>query len=147
LRRQAPRRGGGSAPRLEGLGTLHRAVTTSSPEAQAFFDQGLRLTFAFNYEEAQRSYSEAARLDPSCAMCEWGVALAQGPDPRRPSSADQAEAVYRAHLERVPGDPWALFGVVQALTARKAPEADDARRAFAKAWEKADVKLEATAFW
>jgi tetratricopeptide (TPR) repeat protein len=68
------------APRLSGLGELHYEVTTASPDAQAFFDQGLRLTYGFNHMEAIRAFQEASRLDPSFAMAYWGEALALGPN-------------------------------------------------------------------
>lgn len=59
-----------AAPPLYGnLGTLHVKVTTTVPKAQAYFDQGLRLTFAFNHAEAGRAFRTARRLDPNCAMC------------------------------------------------------------------------------
>src|SRR5258706_9124694 len=58
---------------LPGLGEYHRAVATRSPEAQRYFDQGLRLTYGFNHDEAARSYARAAELDPSCALCFWGA--------------------------------------------------------------------------
>jgi tetratricopeptide (TPR) repeat protein len=70
---------GPALPLLDGLGTHHRPVTTSSPEAQRYFDQGLRLLFGFNHGGAIRSFTEAARLDPACAMAHWGIALASGP--------------------------------------------------------------------
>ena len=54
---------------LPDLGSHHRAVTTTSSEAQAWFDQGLALTYGFNHDEAARSYARAAELDPGCAMC------------------------------------------------------------------------------
>src|SRR5262249_27236395 len=56
---------------FEGLGDFHRAVTTSSTPAQAYFDQGMRLLWAFNHDEAARSFAKAASLDPSCALCFW----------------------------------------------------------------------------
>lgn len=59
-------------------------VTTSSKEAQRFFDQGLFFTYAFNHAEAERSFREAVRLDPNCAMAHWGVALSLGPNINRP---------------------------------------------------------------
>src|SRR6187200_3513903 len=68
------------APELTGLGTLHMPVTTSVPEAQRFFDQGLRLLYAFNHAEAIRAFREAARLDPGLAMAHWGQALILGPN-------------------------------------------------------------------
>lgn len=64
----------------EGLGDLHFAISTNSPEAQKYFDQGLRLIYAFNHIEALRSFKEASRLDPGCAMAYWGQALALGPN-------------------------------------------------------------------
>ncbi len=68
------------APRLEGLGDYSMKVTTSNPDSQYFFDQGLRLTYGFNHSEALRSFKEAARLDPENAMAYWGWALALGPN-------------------------------------------------------------------
>src|SRR5262245_28331477 len=53
----------------ESLGTYSYRITTASPDAQRWFDQGLRLVYAFNHQEAQRAFLEAARLDPGCAMC------------------------------------------------------------------------------
>ena len=63
---------------LGNLGEVHRAVSTRSPEAQAFFDQGLALTYGFNHDEAARSFALAAALDPACAMCFWGAAYTLG---------------------------------------------------------------------
>ena len=63
-----------------GLSSLHHPVSTSNLEAQQFFDQGLRLVYAFNHEEAARSFRRAAELDPQLAMAWWGVALAVGPN-------------------------------------------------------------------
>jgi len=70
----------GPAPLLDGLGHLHHAITTSNPQAQRYFDQGLTLVYGFNHEEAARSFRHAAKLDPKCVMCYWGVALAVGPN-------------------------------------------------------------------
>jgi tetratricopeptide (TPR) repeat protein len=70
------------------LGTLHVPVTTSSPQAQAYFDQGLRLAFAFNHAEAARAFRAAQQLDPRCAMCYWGEALVLGPNINAPMSPD-----------------------------------------------------------
>lgn len=65
---------------LPGLGNLHYPITTTSLEAQKFFEQGLRLIYAFNHWEAIQAFREAARLDPDCAMAYWGLALAFGPN-------------------------------------------------------------------
>ena len=66
------------APTLDGLGDLHYPITTSKDAAQRFFDQGLRLVYAFNHAEAVRAFEEAARLDPEAPMPHWGKALALG---------------------------------------------------------------------
>lgn len=77
----APSRGAQAAvPLFDNLGTLHHPVTTASDQAQRYFDQGLRLVYAFNHDEAVRAFEEAARLDPSAAMAYWGIALALGPN-------------------------------------------------------------------
>ena len=65
-----------ATPLFDNLGAHHRAVTTSNELAQKYFDQGLRLIYGFNHEEAERAFREAARLDPNCAMAWWGVAYA-----------------------------------------------------------------------
>lgn len=65
---------------LDGLGDLHYPITTNVAQAQKFFDQGLRLIYAFNHVEALRAFREASRLDPSCAMAWWGQALTLGPN-------------------------------------------------------------------
>src|ERR1700685_3975376 len=64
---------------MSGVGNAHHPVSTSNPEAQAFFDQGLRLIYAFNHDEAARSFQRAADLDPKLAIAYWGVAEAVGP--------------------------------------------------------------------
>lgn len=73
---------------FDGLGSFHRPVTTRSPEAQRYFDQGMRLIWAFNHDEATRSFAKAAELDPACAMCLWGVALTLGPNYNMPMMAE-----------------------------------------------------------
>ncbi len=70
---------GAQEPLFEGLGSYTRKVTTNSPEAQKYFNQGLNFVFGFNHGAAIRSFQEAARLDPTCAMAHWGIALACGP--------------------------------------------------------------------
>jgi hypothetical protein len=59
-------------PLFDDLGTHHYPVSTSVPDAQRYFDQGLILAFGFNHSEATRSFREAYRLDPNCALCYWG---------------------------------------------------------------------------
>ncbi len=84
---------------LEGLGRHHQAVTTTSRESQAYFDQGLRLVYAFNHIEAESAFREAARLDPACAMCYWGIALTHGSNYNSPTDAAREKAAYAAIQE------------------------------------------------
>jgi len=88
----------------QGLGDLHWAVTTSNADAQRFFDQGMRYTYAFNHDMAIQSFRRATELDPDLAMAYWGVALALGPninldvDPDREKQAYDAVQAALAHL-------------------------------------------------
>jgi tetratricopeptide (TPR) repeat protein len=68
------------APRLQNLGDHQFPVTTSSARAQLFINQGMMLTYGFNHVEASRSFREAVRLDPNCAMAYWGMAYVMGPN-------------------------------------------------------------------
>lgn len=68
------------APLFDGMGDFHRPITTASPDAQKYFDQGMVLSFGFNHAESIRSFRAAQKLDPDCAMCYWGEALATGPN-------------------------------------------------------------------
>jgi tetratricopeptide (TPR) repeat protein len=67
-------------PLFDNLGSLHHPITTTSEQAQQYFDQGLRFVYAFNHEEAIRSFEAAAQQDPQAAMPYWGIALALGPN-------------------------------------------------------------------
>jgi tetratricopeptide (TPR) repeat protein len=69
-----------SVPLYDNLGEHHYRVTTAEPVAQRYFDQGLRLYYAFNHAEAIRAFEEGARRDSTCAMCWWGVAVSLGPN-------------------------------------------------------------------
>jgi tetratricopeptide (TPR) repeat protein len=111
---------------VTGLGDLHHPVSTHNPQAQQFFDQGLRFIYAFNHDEAARSFKHAAELDPKLAMAYWGVAEAVGPnyndpaDPERYKHAHDAaqkaldlsadapaneQAYIQAMAKRFPADP------------------------------------------
>src|SRR6478672_13174418 len=84
-------------PLFEGLGTTGRKVTTSSADAQRYFDQGLCFLFAFNHDEAIRSFRQAAEFDPRCAMAWWGIALANGPHINNPvMTKERAAAAWEA---------------------------------------------------
>ena len=72
-------RSNASEPLYDGLGTYSRKITTKNAKAQRYFNQGLALLHGFNHRGAIRSFQEAARFDPQCAMAHWGAALAAGP--------------------------------------------------------------------
>jgi tetratricopeptide (TPR) repeat protein len=83
-------------PLWPGLGSVSYKITTASAEAQTYFDQGLRLTYAFNHDEAQRSFRKAQKLDPTCAMCFWGEALVLGPNINLPMADDAKAPAFAA---------------------------------------------------
>jgi tetratricopeptide (TPR) repeat protein len=84
------------APLFDNLGNLHHQITTSSPEAQRYFDQGLTLSYAINHAEAIRAFRQAAAIDPECAMCYWGVAFALGPNINAPITPEAAKEAFDA---------------------------------------------------
>jgi tetratricopeptide (TPR) repeat protein len=125
-------------PLYDNLGTLSHRVT-ATPEAQRYFDQGLRLTYAFNHEEAIRSFREAERHDSTCAMCAWGQALALGPNINAPMDSASAmrarEAIARA-TSKAAGATEPERAYIEALAVRyELPLADRARHdsAYARA--------------
>ncbi len=82
------------SPLFENLGELSFPISTANNRAQTFFDQGLKLTYAFNHAEAHRSFMEASRLDPKSAMAYWGQAYALGPNINDPAPDDQRKQKY-----------------------------------------------------
>lgn len=125
---------------LPDLGEYQREVTTKSAEAQAFFNQGLALTYGFNHDEAARSYTKAGSLDPSCAMCWWGAAYTMGPNYNMPMLPDRSAAAWDA-LQRAEQAAALASPVEQALVAAlakryKGPEYVDpvAMQAFNQAY-------------
>lgn len=96
-----PDSGMGTPRMYAGFGNYTRTVTTNSPEAQQWFNQGMQLLYGFNHDEAIRSFREAARLDPDCAMAWWGVSYAYGLHINNPAMTDEqskggAEAAAKA---------------------------------------------------
>jgi len=83
-------------PLYDNLGDHHYTISTRVPSAQAYFDQGLRLYYAFNHAEAVRAFREAQRLDPECAMCWWGEAMAWGPNINLPMDEPAGRAAWAA---------------------------------------------------
>jgi len=83
------------------LGTFTRPISSSNPEAQAYFNQGFQLMYAFARPEAGRSFREAQKRDPNCAICYWGEAWAWGPyisEGRTPEHETRAYAAIQKAL-------------------------------------------------
>lgn len=110
----APGPAGRQAPLFDDLGSHHHPISTKSPEAQRYFDQGLTLAWGFNHAEAGRSFREAARLDRDCAMCWWGASLVLGPN------------INAAMEDGAVPDAWEALQKAVAL----APKATEAERAY-----------------
>src|ERR1700680_1105052 len=101
---------------FEGLGNFHRKVSTSSDPAQQYFDQGMRLLWAFNHDESSRSFAKAAELDPACAACYWGVALTVGPNYNVPAMEEPRARVAWEALHQAQENAAQTSAVEQALT-------------------------------
>jgi tetratricopeptide (TPR) repeat protein len=127
-----------------GLGDFHRTIESSIPLTQQYFDQGMRLLWAFNHDEATRSFAEAGRLDPACAICDWGVAFAVGPNynlPRlsapRLAVARSALAQAHAHLAQALPVERALIGALEVRYAQNVPLGADNIKAANEAYAQA----------
>ena len=129
---------------LDGLGDYSFPVTSSHPEVQRWFDQGLALTWGFNHDAAERAFLKATELDPDCAMCWWGAALVLGPHVNAAMDpADAADAWGRQQRAL------ALAGAaspreqafIAALPARYAEQPQEDRRPLDEAWAAATRSL------
>lgn len=123
---------GGSVPVYDNLGSHGRPISSAAAGAQAYFDQGLRLQYAFNHAEAVRSYEAALELDSNCAMCWWGIALANGPNingQMDAASGDIAFAAIGSARERLDTASPVEKALIEALAERYGadPEADRAK--------------------
>src|SRR5579863_10296739 len=106
---------------VTGLGDLHHPVSTKNPQAQQFFDQGLRFIYAFNHDEAARSFQHAAELDPKLAMAYWGVAEAVGPnynDPADPARYQHAHDAVQKAVDLSAGASPSEQAYIQAMAKR-----------------------------
>ncbi|UVT20840.1 MAG: tetratricopeptide repeat protein [Nitrospira sp.] len=92
----APPSPSGTVPLYTDLGSHHKRISTRVPATQKYFDQGLRFVYGFNHAEAIRSFTRAAELDPTCAVCYWGIALAYGPHVNAPMDSASGLAAYAA---------------------------------------------------
>ena len=121
----------GAAPMFDGLGKYHRTISTTSPEAQRYFDQGMNFLWGFNLNEAQRSFEAGAALDPKCAMLEWGAAISLGPHfnvPALPPRTVAANAHAQKALTLLAGATPVERGLAEAAAKRysdPAPENPD----------------------
>jgi tetratricopeptide (TPR) repeat protein len=151
----------GETPIYDNLGTLHHDITTDSPAAQQYFDQGLRLIYAFNHDEAIKSFRQGIKNDSTCAMCYWGIAYSLGPNINLPMDTSKVapawDAMYnavkfsvkvtpkeRAYIDalakRYSGDPAANRASLDTAWARaigrvasRYPDDDDAATLYAEA--------------
>lgn len=129
---------------FDNLGTLHHTITTTSERAQQYFDQGLRLVYAFNHEEAIAAFTEAARLDPEAPMPYWGLALSLGPninaamDAKDESRAADAIQKATAHLTKATPRERAY---VDALATRYSAKKSSSRKGRDEAYAKAMRRL------
>jgi hypothetical protein len=124
-------------PLLEGLSGHSMSITTRSPVAQKYFDQGLRLSYAFNHPEAVRAFEVAGKLDPSCAMCFWGVALALGPNinaPMDPNAVAPAVAAVASAQALAPKVTAREQAYIAAIGARYSAAQDADRAALDRAY-------------
>lgn len=131
-------------PLYTNLGDYHAPISTRVPRAQRYFDQGMRLVYAFNHGEAIRAFDEAARLDPDCAICRWGAALAYGPHVNAPMDSAAGVAAWAELRQAVDLAPHASpreRALITALSARYAavPPADRGGLDSAYAREMGDV--------
>jgi tetratricopeptide (TPR) repeat protein len=127
-------------PLYDNLGSLHKEITAKSQVAQQYFDQGLRLTYAFNHDEAIKSFQQGLKADSTCAMCYWGVAYALGPNINLPMDTSAMVPAYQAvqqalkySSEATPNERAYIEALAQRYTAK--PVAD--RASLDSAWAKA----------
>jgi tetratricopeptide (TPR) repeat protein len=124
----------------DSLGNYSYKITTASPQAQRWFDQGLRLVYAFNHNEAQRAFREAARLDPACAMCFWGIAMTEGGNYNHPTDADREkraldaiQAAQQRAAKATPQERAFIEAVAKRHSSAPGAKREDLDRAYADA--------------
>ena len=131
------------APLFEGMGDYHMPITTADPDAQRYFDQGMVLAFGFNHAESIRSFRAAQTLDPQCAMCFWGEALATGPNINvtnngkavmAPAERVSARAAIDVALALIDGITPKEQDWIRALDARYDGQSDTSRDPLDRAW-------------
>jgi tetratricopeptide (TPR) repeat protein len=128
-----------AVPLFDNLGAHHHAIT-ATPLAQRYFDQGLRLVYAFNHDEAIAAFRTAAQLDTTCAMCWWGIALALGPNINVPMDSAQLapalDAVRAARARAAHASPGER-AYIDAVALRYSPDPKARRGALDSAYARA----------
>src|SRR5437764_883344 len=140
----APKNPAAPSRLIPGLGDVHHVVSTRNREAQQFFDQGLKLVYGFNHDEARRSFQHAAELDPKLAMAQWGVALTLGPNYNLPVDPERERAGYDAvqravALQENASEPERAY--IAALTVRYSNDPNAAIHALHRAYKDGKGKL------
>ena len=140
------------APLFEGMGDYRMPITTADPDAQRYFDQGMVLAFGFNHAESIRSFRAAQTLDPGCAMCFWGEALATGPNINvtsngkaimTPDERADARAAIDQALALIDGVTPKEQDWIRALDERYDGQADTPRDPLDRAWADALANMAA----
>jgi tetratricopeptide (TPR) repeat protein len=129
-----------ATPLYDNLGNHEHSVTTSSPVAQQYFNQGLRLIYGFNHDEAIKSFEEGLKHDSTCAMCYWGVAYALGPNINLPMDTSAARPAYHAAQRALKYSSSATpreRAYIEALAKRYGAEPSANRAGLDSAWAKA----------
>jgi len=129
---------------IPGLGAYHFPISSTNPDVQRWFDQGLMLTYGFNHDAAERSFLRAAAIDPECAMCLWGAALVLGPHVNAGMEpANNAKAWARLQRARALASKASAReqAFIEALSARYAEQPPENRRPLDEAYAAATGKL------
>jgi tetratricopeptide (TPR) repeat protein len=134
----------GITPLYKNLGTLHKDITTESEVTQQYFDQGLRLIYAFNHDEAIKSFKEGLKSDTTCAMCYWGIAYALGPNINLPMDSSKVapawDAMHNAVRYSVSVTPKER-AFIDALAKRYSGDPTVGRTSLDSAWARAMGKV------
>ncbi|MBX3724303.1 MAG: hypothetical protein KF823_00095 [Xanthomonadales bacterium] len=129
---------------FDDLGSYSRPLSGAAPAVQRWFDQGMRLVYAFNHQAAAEAFAEAARLDPACAMCLWGQALALGPNinaPMLPEALVPAHDLSRRALALAGSAAPADRALIEALAQRYVADPPDDRSALDHAYAQAMAQV------
>ena len=136
-------------PLIKGLAPIHYAVSSARPEVQSYFDQGISLLYGFEYKTAYKSFKAARTLDPDCAMCAWGMAMALGPNINNGDMSDKDSAEARDLVATALAKPNLTerdHALLEALAIRYAPKPPkDQGNVFAEKY--ADAMITASQRW